>query len=226
PAPPAPPQEAPPTPPQEAPPTPPQQAAPSPFENMTPASELFDDVAADAWYHGYVTIVAHFGLFQGIEYRIFAPDFNMTRAMFAQVMANLEEADLDAYAQADQIFGDVAQNAWYFPAVQWAYTNGVTLGVGNNNFAPNQPVTREQMAVMMHRYTEIQGIELPINYMQAFADQMDISYWAVSSVGIVQAAGIIQGRPNETFDPQGLALRSEVAAIFSRLLAIIHEVDI
>jgi len=182
------------------------------------AHMLFNDVAHGAWYHGYVTVVALEGLFEGTAYRTFSPQMNMTRAMFAQVLANLEGVNLAAYASTSPTFGDVAPNAWYFAAVQWAAEAGVVQGVGGGNFAPHDNVTREQMAVMLYRYANMRNITLLTGFATPFADQASISPWAVDAVAAIQDAGIVQGRGGGIFDPQATATRAEVAAIFARFL--------
>ena len=182
------------------------------------ASEVFDDVPLGAWFYDYVTKVFNLNLFQGTAYRIFNPQANMTRAMFAQVLANLENADLTAYAESSASFGDVAQGRWYFPAVQWAANAGLVQGIGGGNFAPVGYITREQMAVMLHRFARARDIALPQEDADPFMDYVYKSYWAVEAVDAKSAAGIIRGRPDGRFDPQGLATRAEVAAIFARFL--------
>jgi hypothetical protein len=189
-------------------------------EEMAPAYQLFDDISADAWYHDYVAIVAYHNLFQGTGYRAFSPYLNMTRAMFAQVLANLEDANLETYAVSASTFGDVAVDQWYFPAVQWAANEGIIFGVGEGNFAPNDPITREQMAVMLYRYAAMVDIALPTQATSPFVDQTVISNWAMDSVHVIQAAGIIRGRDDGNFDPRATAIRAEVAAIFARFLNI------
>lgn len=184
----------------------------------TPAHLLFDDVAQTAWYHDYVTTLVHHGIFQGTGYRTFSPQANMTRAMFAQALANLEGVNLAPYTIAEAAFNDVYYDSWYFPAVQWAYTAGLIQGVGGGNFNPGANVTREQIAVLLHRYASSRGIWLPQGPTATFTDQANISYWAADAVAAIQQAGIIQGRPGGEYDPLGTATRAELAALFARFL--------
>ena len=184
----------------------------------TPPTTLFDDVNSTHWFYGYVNTVAYKGLFQGTAYRIFSPNMPMTRAMFVQVIANMENADLSAFAQGNPVFNDVRQGTWYFAAVQWAYAEGITIGIGEGNFAPNAPITREQMALMLYRYTQHRDIELSEGTMTPFTDHNTISYWSIDAVEVMQAAGIITGRPDGSFAPRATATRAEVAAVFVRLV--------
>jgi len=182
----------------------------------TPAQFPFTDVALTAWYYRYVRTVWENALFQGTAQNIFSPQLSMTRAMFAQALANLEGADTEAFTTSS--FNDVSTNAWYFGAVEWAVQEGFIYGVGNGNFAPNAPITREQMAVMLYRYAEIRDIELRYTPATEFIDQASISAWAVDGVRSIQGAGIVIGRPDGGFHPQETATRSEVSAIFARFL--------
>ena len=179
----------------------------------------FDDVNASHWFYGYVNQVAHLGLFQGIDYRTFAPQMNMTRAMFVQVLANMKGIDLASISTTNASFDDVNPSAWYAAAIGWAFTQGIAIGIGENNFAPNAPITREQMAVMLHRFVRLKDMELQTtsNITINFADQHHISYWATEAVNALQAAGIIEGRLGNSFDPLSTATRAEAAAVFVRL---------
>jgi len=201
--------------------TPPIQP-PTPPVPPTPPTQQFEDVAPEAWYSDYVHIVVDNNLFQGTALGIFSPQLNMTRAMFAQVLANLEGVDLASYSATIPIFADVSSSAWYFVAIQWASDVGIINGVGYGNFAPNDNITREQMAVMLYRFVNIKGIELPQGSVTTFIDQDTISPWAAEAVTAIQRAGMVTGRPDESFDPQATATRAEVATIFARFLQIIQ----
>ena len=176
----------------------------------------FIDVATTAWYYPYVRTVWEREIFQGTSHNQFSPGQSMTRAMFTQMLANHEGANTAGFATSR--FSDVSANAWYFGAIEWAVQMGIVEGVGNSNFAPSDHITREQMAVMLYRYANVMGTQLPQNIAVEFPDQNTISYWAVSGVGAIQSARIITGRPDGNFDPRATATRAEVATLFSRFL--------
>jgi hypothetical protein len=209
----------------------PEQDVPAPpepeYEPMPPwlapawGFSRFDDVLPGSWYYDYVETVAVNGLFQGTGHRIFDPYVSMTRAMFVQVLARLYGADLGAFAENAPAFYDVEPGAWYFAAVEWAAQMGIVLGFGEGMFAPQMEITREQMAAMLYRYVQFMGIQLPVGEVAAFIDQDAISDWAREAVEAIQAAGIVAGRPDGSFDPQATATRAEVAAIFARFLELI-----
>ena len=133
-------------------------------------------------------------------------------------MANLEDVDLLTYRTQTATFNDTLPNAWYFAAVEWAASQELVSGIGNNNFAPNRPITREEMAVM--RYIVSRGIALPQGETSLFADQNSISYWAIDGVTAIKAAGLITGHPDGRFAPQDTATHAEVATIFARFLEV------
>jgi len=192
---------------------------------FTPSSVplTFDDVDENAWYFESVNKVASAGLFVGTQYGNFEPNAQMTRAMFAQVLANLDGANTADFAELLGSFRDVLPNAWYFEAVEWAASHGIITGFGDGNFAPNNAINREQMAAMLFRFINVMGIELPVSHtIVQFTDQSSISSWAVEDVAAMQAIGLITGRPDGSFDPQATASRAEVATIFARFLALIE----
>ncbi|MCL2387283.1 MAG: S-layer homology domain-containing protein [Defluviitaleaceae bacterium] len=180
---------------------------------------VFTDVSPHAWYYNAVRVVLAEGLFQGTAPQTFSPHGNMTRAMFVQVLANLEGVNLAAYSTRTGTFGDTDSTAWYFAAVEWAAGQGLASGVGEGNFAPNAHITREEMAVLLHRYIVSRGILLPQNETTHFTDSTEISPWAVEGIAAAQQAGLITGRPEGNFAPRDTATRAEVATIFARLLA-------
>ncbi|MCL2409621.1 MAG: S-layer homology domain-containing protein, partial [Oscillospiraceae bacterium] len=182
----------------------------------------FIDVARTDWFYPYVRTVWENQLFQGTSHNMFTPQGSMTRAMFVQVLANMENVDLTAYQanSANPRFNDVSPAAWYFPAVEWAAGQGLVQGVGNGNFQPGRAITREEMAVMLHNYVVSRNIALSQGVLHTFTDQAAISDWAVDGVRAIQEAGIIVGHPNGSFAPRATATRAEVATIFARFLEV------
>ena len=176
----------------------------------------FPDVAGH-WAVSSIGVVGSRALYAGNEKGEFTPNGTMTRAMFAQVLANLERADLSAYGTSR--FADVAVSAWYAPAVEWAAEMGIVAGSGGR-FMPGDEITREQMAVMLANYARHKQYALPAGEAAAFGDEASIAPWARDAVKTIQAAGIIGGKPGNLYDPQGMATRAEVAAVFARFIGI------
>ena len=180
----------------------------------------FIDISPDTWYFSYVGIVTSAGLFQGTGEGYFNPNSGMTRAMFAQVLANLGGDIFTDYTETSFDFTDVSNDAWYFSAVKWASSLGIVSGFGDGSFAPRNDITREQMAVMLFRFANIAEMEVSLNSEANFVDYNDISPWATEVVAAIQQMGLITGRPDGRFDPQATATRAEVATIFARFLLV------
>ncbi|MEG2378064.1 MAG: chitobiase/beta-hexosaminidase C-terminal domain-containing protein, partial [Clostridia bacterium] len=182
----------------------------------------FTDVSSSDWFAKAVKYVADNGLFGGVGDNRFAPNDSMTRGMFVTVLNRLADNAKPTTSNAN--FGDVNSTDWFAQSVQWAVENGIAQGMGNNKFAPNDSVTREQLCVMLARYLEMAGIAKPAPSNVGFNDALKISTWAVDAVELLSNAGIVLGDNNGNFNPQGEATRAEVAEIFYRLAEYINSV--
>ena len=151
------------------------------------------------------------------------PTAALTRAMLTQVVANLENANLEPFRNVFPSYIDVTPFDWFFPPVEWATHNGLVTGFGGGRFSPNTPLTREQMVVMLDRYADFKGVALPVYEFGLFTDHDRISYWAVSSVMRLFAARIISGLPDGSFHPQATATTTEISAVFARFLELIDK---
>ena len=171
----------------------------------------FADVTADAWYADAVAYVQDNGLMSGTGDALFSPDAGMTRAMLATVL--YRAAGSPTVSGADS-FTDTAADIWYSDAVVWASAQGLVNGYGDGTFGTNNPVSREQIAAILWRYAGSPDVQPG----PAFADEDEISGYAMQAVDWAQGAGIINGRENNRFVPDGSATRAEVAAILMRYL--------
>jgi GH24 family phage-related lysozyme (muramidase) len=187
----------------------------------TATTITFTDVQATDWYHDAVTYVAAQGLFNGTSATQFSPETAMTRAMFVKVLANLSGVDLSGYQTSK--FSDVKTTDWYCAAVTWAAEKGLVTGYSDGTFAPEAEITREQMCVILTRYAAAAGVSLPkTTAAVTFPDSTAISSYAREAVAACQQAGLISGRSSGVFDPQGTAMRCEVAKVmmgFHKLLS-------
>ncbi len=103
--------------------------------------------------------------------------------------------------------------------VEWATKNGIAKGIGDGKFAPEQKITREQMAVIIANYAKVMRINLPkVQGENTFADNPKISTYAQEAVNAMQMAGVISGKEGNEFDPQGTATRAEVSAVVMRFV--------
>jgi hypothetical protein len=173
------------------------------------------DVSASDWYYEDVKFVTENGLFKGVSATEFAPNAKMTRAMLATVLYRL--AGEPAAPAGQGSFGDVPAGQWFSEAVAWASANGVVGGYGPNVFGTDDPVTREQIAVLLYRYAELMGYDVSASAdLAAYTDATDISEWAREALAWANAAGLITGRGASALDPTDTATRAEVSAMLHR----------
>ena len=151
----------------------------------------------------------------------FSPNMPMTRGMFVTVLGKLAKADLTGFNSTD--FKDVKSDAYYLPYIQWANTSGIVNGISSEEFAPDMEISREQMAVMLLNYIKAMNIDLAkLNEENQFADTDEMSAWAKESVKAIQMSGILSGKPDNKFDPKGIATRAEVSSMLRRLIELIE----
>lgn len=180
----------------------------------------FSDVASFAWYAGSVNFAAARNLFSGVGNGRFDPEGNMTRAMFASVLARLDGAELSTYETAPEAisYKDVGKDKWYSNAIRWATKKGIISGVGEGRFEPEAYVTREQMAAMLYRYTAYRQNQLSSKKITPFEDAADISPWAVESVNAMQGYGFVCGNEENRYLPKDNISRAEAANVLERYI--------
>ncbi|MEG0090585.1 MAG: S-layer homology domain-containing protein, partial [Oscillospiraceae bacterium] len=176
----------------------------------------FTDIA-NHWAKADIEFVAGRGLLTGTAADKFSPDSSMTRGMFVTALGRLAEIDTSSYKTGQ--FTDVKADAYYAPYVNWAAKNNIVCGTTATTFAPNQPISRQEMAQMIANYAKAIGFNLPRTHQEnIFADSAKIGEWAKVSVKEMQMAGIITGKNGNEFDPAGTATRAEVSAVLRRFV--------
>jgi uncharacterized repeat protein (TIGR02543 family) len=166
---------------------------------------IFSDVDMDAWYYEAVAYANYYALFSGYGDGVFAPQDSMTRAMFAQVLWNLEGKPLPA--------GVTSAEPWYHDAVLWAVESGITDGT-----SPTSPITRQEIAVMLMNYADFKGYDIPVNRdARNFNDKNLIASWAETAVKVMSEAGVFNGYDNN-FNPTNTVTRAEVAQMFRNFM--------
>ena len=170
----------------------------------------FTDVTSGDWFYDAVAYVYDKGMMEGTTDTTFAPAMNLTRSMIAQVLYNLEERP-EAPGAAG--FPDVAADAWYADAVNWAAARGIVKGYDTGAFGPEDSVTREQLAAILYRYAQVKGYDTTRGGMavREFSDSASISDWAQEAMAWAVNAQVLSGKGNGVLDPQGTATRAEVA---------------
>jgi uncharacterized repeat protein (TIGR02543 family) len=184
---------------------------------------VFTDIA-NHWAKEDIEFVIKSGLFRGTSDTTFSPNAVTTRGMFITALGRLANVDVSSYNKSS--FTDVKMDAYYMGYIEWASKNNIINGIGNGKFAPDQSITREQMAVIMQNYAKVMGFMLPqVHAENDFADERKINTYAKDAVKQIQMAGIMNGKSGNLFDPQGIATRAEASAVLRRFVEMMNSVD-
>ena len=175
----------------------------------------FADVSKNDWFYDAVQDAVDMGLMAGVSANRFDPKGTVTRAMVAQVLYAREGKPAVSGAAA---ISDVPANAWFHDAMQWAKAQGVIAGYPDGRMEPNAPVTREQLAVILHSYAQKKGMDVSKTAdLAGYADASSVSSWAKNAMSWAVGSGLISGRSATTLAPAGSATRAECAVIFTQM---------
>ena len=183
-------------------------------------SHTFKDVDPDAWYHDPVDWAIESGYLKGYEDTgRLGPLDTTNRAQFVTMLARIAGADKGNQGITGGTgFGDVAADAWYAGVVKWGVENGIVSGYdGSAAFGPNDPVTREQVAVFLMRYAEKIGADVSGGGdLSGFADADKVSNYAAKAMAWAVDSGYILGENGTSLKPGDIASRAEVATMLMR----------
>lgn len=175
----------------------------------------FSDVSKNDWFYDAVQDAVDMGLMAGVSAERFDPKGTVTRAMVAQILYAREGKPTVSGAAA---ISDVPANAWFHNAMQWAKGQGVIAGYPDGRMDPNAPVTREQLAVILHSYAQKKGMNVSKTAdLSGYADSAAVSVWAKDAMSWAVGSGLISGRSASTLAPAGSATRAECAVIFTQM---------
>ena len=182
----------------------------------TAPSAQFTDIGTH-WAKDSIDYVAGRGLFVSSTDGKFQPDTAITRADFVSALGRLSGVNVSGYQTSS--FTDVIADSYYLPYVEWAYEKGIIKGIGNNRFAPDRAIIREEIAVILQNYAKATGYKLPVTREATiFADAFDIGANYKSAVTAMQQAGIMLGEQNNNFNPKANATRAEASAMLHRYI--------
>ena len=173
----------------------------------------FTDLKDGAWYMENVRYAYLNGIIVGMTDTTFAPDSELTRAMYITMLYRMSG---EPEVKAGSAYDDVKGSEWYAKAVAWGTEKGIVVGYAGK-FAPQDNITREQMAAMMYRYAKLNGCDVSNTAsFDAFKDGNTVSDWAKKEMGWAVASKLIQGHDNGTLEPKGNATRAQAAAVLQR----------
>ena len=178
-------------------------------------TEPFADVSRGDWFYEAVQYVYDKGMMTGVSADRFAPASTTTRGMIVTILYRLEN---EPAVSGGSAFTDVESGAWYADAVAWAAANDIVNGTSATTFAPNSPITREQMAAILYRYAAYKGYDVSQKAdLSGYTDAASISGYAKDALAWANAQKLITGVTDTTLNPQGSATRAQVATILMRL---------
>ena len=180
------------------------------------AAANFNDIL-NHWAKDDIQFMVNRGLLAGTNDVSYSPDAAVSRGTLAAILGRMANADISGYTKSS--FTDVKKDAYYMGYVEWVNTKDIMSGKTSAAFAPDSAITREEMALILFNYTKAMKMNLPAIYAEnIFADASKISAEAADAVKQLQMAGILAGKSENRFDPQGIVTRAEVSAIIHRFI--------
>ncbi len=180
----------------------------------TVAPHPFTDVSSGAWYNKAVQYAYSHDLMTGTGKALFSPTVATTRAMAVTLLHRLDGSP----ETGSHCFTDVPSDAYYADGVAWAVEAGIVKGITSDRFAPELPITREQLVTILARYMTYRGeFTVPADHVGDFADSNLVSPYALVAINWALQSGLIRGTSPELISPRGTASRAQVAQIIMRL---------
>ena len=186
-------------------------------KETTPSNMNFTDVKTSDWFYDAVSYVYSEGIMAGTSTTKFEPNSKLSRAMVVTMLYRLEGEP----TASGSTFTDVKDTtSWYYKAVCWAAKNGIVNGVTETTFAPNNNITREQLAAILYRYAGYKSKDTSATKtLTGYPDASSVSTYATTAMRWAITQGIISGDNAGKLNPQGTATRAEAATMFQRFLA-------
>ena len=182
-------------------------------ETEEPVGEPFLDVNEGDWFYDAVAYAYENGLMDGVGGNRFAPNSETTRAQLVTILYRLEG---EPAVTGEAGFDDVAAGQWYTDAVIWAAANDIVNGIGDNQFGPENTLTREQLVTMLYRYAQNKGYDVTASAdLSGYPDAGQIQSWAQEAMTWAVAEGIVEGMDGN-LNPAGHATRAQIATILMR----------
>ena len=193
-----------------------KETSSSDVSNSTDTTDTnkFEDVYVSDWYFDAVQYVYENDMMAGTSDITFSPNQTTTRGMIVTILYRLEG---EPTVTGTTAFTDVTADQYYANAVAWAVQNGIVAGSDATTFAPNNAITREQMAAILYRYAQFKGYDVSAKAdLSTYIDAADGSAYATDAMAWASQTGLITGTSATTLSPAGQATRAQVATILMR----------
>lgn len=178
----------------------------------TPKYTDFTDLPVISWYKDGVSYALENGLMNGVGKREFDPDGNVTRAMFVTILYRAETSP--SVEGKTNPFADVPAGQWYTDAVVWASNSGIVTGTSATAYSPDAPITREQIATILYRYSKAEKAEQSL---EAYPDAGTVSGYALDAMRWAVKNELLNGKDGK-LAPKENATRAQIATILMRYL--------
>lgn len=187
-----------------------------------PGYAFRDMPAPSIWSHAGLDYCIDHGYIAGTSATTVTPDGECTRAMIVSILYRVqgEPAKVNGYElkKLAAPFDDVERGMWYTDAIWWAKLTGVVSGMSPSTFAPDDPITRAQLAVILYNYTKQFAPEslTETGSLTGFPDAGSVPSWARTAMAWAVGNGLISGVGENGVSylrPEGCATRAQVATI-------------
>ena len=176
--------------------------------DSTCVMDPYEDLDKYDWYHDGVHYCIQENIMTGISQTQFSPNTKITRGMIAMMLWNMEG---NPQGNFEQIFTDVLPGSWYETAVNWAAAQGFVSGYGDGTFGPDEPITREQLAVILYQYSK--STETTFEELE-FLDASQVSSWAEVAVQWAVQNNVLSGMGDNRLAPKDNTTRAQAAVMF------------
>lgn len=182
----------------------------------------FTDVTPTAWYRSYVDYAYEENIFVGTSAVTFSPSHEISRAELVTALGNMHQKLTGEDPKEEAItstFTDVKSGRYYTYYVGWAQKNGLIAGYPDGSFHPNEPITRQMLAVILNNYIEASDatLETKKDTSSEYTDQNAISAWATDAVKMMTGYGFLSGLPDKSFAPKRNITRAETCAVVTQV---------
>lgn len=183
--------------------------------NDTEEDKLYSDVSKADWFYSFINYVTEKDTISPVSADVFAPYTQATRAVVVEALYRMDGSPV---TEQSNPFTDVSESDVSKNAILWAAEQGIVVGVTETEFAPESPVTREQLAVILNKSISVLGLDLPeVLEPVSYIDSDDIAIWAKDSVDRMQVLWLMSGLDDGSFHPLGNTSRAEFAVVLFKL---------
>lgn len=184
-------------------------------------TKVYSDIKSSDWFKSFVEKATKMKLVKGMGDKKLAPNEEMTRGMLIEILYRYSGAK----EESASTFNDVAKDAYYSKAIAWAAKNKIVNGIGDNKFAPDKAITREELAVVIYRYAKLVNKDIKVDLKASldFSDKKDISDFANEAILWCVENKVLEGRGNKVLAPKEIATRAEGITMVVRLVEVLNK---